>query len=313
MYCALIDLRGDVVSEEALLGLGSEWFMQVEWLPGARFEEGELIFDSVFDELKSPNEPAASVQLEDTVRGLICNLIQDYGDIEYLNIGRVTGSLGAKKLSPGRRDVFVVQVKPRESSHEELQIVRMQKWDVRERLAQGKHLLQAMVESQEYTEYILDRRLACKQLWMNLSPRAVARQLAERYGWPHRREEIIIRSTYFQRDYVKGISSNKLHTGKLDNEKYAVGLARLLGQAAAPNLIVGRCDIDGRLIFDDGDEVVMEDAHGMPTDIFVADHTGTFGNYRGSLRDLAPHYGIAVNRRLQFVADHPSFIQAYLD
>src|SRR6185437_5367786 len=174
---------------------------------------------------------------------------------------------GAKKLSPGRRDVFVVQVKQTGASHEELQIVRMQKWDVRERLDEphGKDLLRAMIESEEYTEYILDRRLACKQLWMNLSPRAVARKLAERYsGRQKHLEGMTIRSTYFQRDYVRGVSSNKLHTKKLANDQYAVQLARLMGEAAAPNLIVGRCDGQGRLIFDDGDEVVIEDAQGLP-------------------------------------------------
>jgi hypothetical protein len=86
-----------------------------------------------------------------------------------------------------------------------------------------------------------------------------------------------------------------------------------MGEAAAPNLIVGRCDGQGRLIFDDGDEVVIEDAQGLPVKIFVADHTGTFGDYLGSLLDLAPQYGIAVNRRLQYLSDPRAFIEAYLD
>ena len=33
-YIALIDQHDEVISEESLLGLAPEYFMQVEWLPG---------------------------------------------------------------------------------------------------------------------------------------------------------------------------------------------------------------------------------------------------------------------------------------
>src|SRR5262249_17788378 len=111
MYCALIDQREDVLSEETLLGLGSEFFMQVQWLPGARLQDGELIFDAVFHEPKTAAEELSSAPWENIARGLICNLIQEYGNMEYLNVGRVTGSLGRVRPFQGRRDVFVVQVK----------------------------------------------------------------------------------------------------------------------------------------------------------------------------------------------------------
>jgi hypothetical protein len=314
MYCALIDQREDVVSEETLLGLSSEFFMQVQWLPGARLQEGELIFDPVFEERKPSSDELSSAPWENTARGLIGNLIQEYGNMEYLNIGRVIGSLGKQRVFQGRRDVFVVQVKEHESPQEVLQIIRMQKYDVRERLDQGKDLLRAMIESEEYTEYILDRRLACRQLGMNLSRWTSTRKLAERYsGRQKHLEGLIIRTTYFQREYIRGIASDKLHPGKLKNDEYALRLARLLGRAAATNLIVGRSDTDGKLIFDNGDEVVMEDGAFLPIEIFVADHTGTFGDYRGKLSDLAPHYAGAVNRRAQYLSDLSGFAQVYLD
>lgn len=313
MFCALIGGRGDIVTEAALLGLSSELFMQVEWLPGARLHEGELIFDSVFDDGKAASEPYCGAAWEDTARGLICNLIQEYGAMEYLNVGRVIGSPKHSGPYQGRRDVFIVQVKQRDVEQEELQIIRMQKWDVRERLDQGKEHIWAILESEDYTEYILDRRLACRQLGMNLSPKIQTRKLAERYSGRQRHlEGATIRSTYFQRDFIEGLSSDKMPPGKLRNADYAIKLAKLLGQAAAPNIIVGRCDTEGKLIFDDGDEVVIEDTAGLPEKIFVADHTGTFGDFRGDLRDLAPHYGVAVNRRLHHVPDLPSFAEAYL-
>ena len=41
-------------TEQILSGLSPEFFMQVEWLPGGRFEEGEFLFDSIFDEAAEP-------------------------------------------------------------------------------------------------------------------------------------------------------------------------------------------------------------------------------------------------------------------
>ena len=49
------DRQGEqAVSEEVLLGMSSEFYMQIEWLPGGRIVDGELIFDSVFDEPARP-------------------------------------------------------------------------------------------------------------------------------------------------------------------------------------------------------------------------------------------------------------------
>jgi len=314
MYCALSDQHEEMISEESALGLAPEYFMQVEWLPGAQLADGELIFDAVFDEPLPVSESTEQAPWEDMARGLIGNLVQEFGDLEYLNIGRVSGSLALQRGPfQGRREVFVVQIKQREVAHEILQIIRMQKWGVRERLDQGKDLLRAMIESEEYTEYILDRRLGCRQLGMNLSPRISTRKLTERYAGKQRQlEGITIWSPYFQRDYLPGFATTRLPPDRLRNPEYARGLARLLGRAAAPNLIVGRADAAGRIIFDDGDEVVAEDLKGMPVDIIVADHTGTFGSFREDLMQLAPHYATAVNRRVKFLPDAREFAGIYL-
>jgi len=57
MYAALIGEDDKLISEESLLGLGSEFFMQIEWLPGGRIVEGELIFDPVFEAAENTSEP----------------------------------------------------------------------------------------------------------------------------------------------------------------------------------------------------------------------------------------------------------------
>jgi hypothetical protein len=78
--------------------------------------------------------------------------------------------------------------------------------------------------------------------------------------------------------------------------EFAQRFARLLGRAAAPNLIVGRCDPQGNSFFDDGDEVLIEDATGLPLEIIVADHTGTFSDYLSPLQRFSAEYGRPVAR-----------------
>jgi hypothetical protein len=149
---------------------------------------------------------------------------------------------------------------------------------------------------------------------MNLPPRTSVRRVAECYdGCQKTLRGITIRSPYFQREYVGGIASDKIPASKLRDPRYALALARLLGRAAAPNMILGRCNSDGHVIFDDGDEMVVQDAGGLPIDIVVADHTSTFGDYRGELDRAAPAYAEAVNRRAPLVPDPAGFAQAFLD
>jgi hypothetical protein len=183
---------------------------------------------------------------------------------------------------------------------------------VREHLDLGRQLIEAMIRSEEYTEYILDRRLGCRQLGMNLPVRVAAKKIAERYV-PHHGDGFMIWSPHFERDYIRGIATDKLPLYRFENQAFAVGCARLLGRSAAPNIIVGRCDQGGNPLFDDGDEVLIEDAHGMPADIVVADHTGTFNDYLGPLQNSAAEYAAPVNRRIERVPNPGEFAEAYLE
>ncbi len=288
MYAALIGHTDKEVSEEALLGLSAEFFMQIEWLPGGRVDEGELILDPVFEEEGTQGESSATTQriCDERARGFIFNFIRDYGDLEYINIGRVNGGLSSGKPAQRPRTVYLAEIKQRGNEKPILRIIRMQKWGVREHLDEGKDLLSAILNSDEYTEYILDRRLGCRQLGMNLTPRVTSRKVGERYtGRNHRYQGRQIWSTYFERDYVPGLATDKIASGRFEEDSYAQRFARSLGRAAAPNLIVGRCDSQGNPLFDRGDELVVEDLAGHPIDIVIADHTGTFGNYRRELRE----------------------------
>ena len=313
MFAALIGKPGETLHEETLLGLSSEFFMQIEWLAGGRIEEGELLFDPIFDEKsRRPHDESLSRICDEKARGFIFNFIREYGDLEYVNVGRVVGSLSTRPALRGRRGVYIAEIKPQETRNEIVKIIRMQKWGVHEHLEAGRSLLDAMIQSEEYAEYILDRRLGCRQLGMNLPTRIGARRISERYYG--RRKElhgITIWTPYFDRDYVHGVATDKMANYRFQKEAFALRFAQLVGEAAAPNMIVGRLDLQGTVIFDDGDEVVVLGENGMPAEIVVTDPTGCFNDYRTDLRSFAAAYAAPVNRRAPHVPKAREFSRVY--
>jgi hypothetical protein len=178
----------------------------------------------------------------------------------------------------------------------------MQKWGIREHLEEQKDLLWSIIQAEEYTDYILDRRLGCRQLGMNLAARITTRKISERYhGTRQEYAGQMIWSTYFEREYIVGIATDKVPRSRFLNPTYSMKFAELLGRAAAPNLIVGRMNLQTRVLFDDGDEVLVEDDTGMPQDIVVSEHTGTFVDYTSDLDRHASAYAEPINRRLPFL------------
>jgi hypothetical protein len=259
-------------------------------------------------------DPSLRRLCDDKCRGFIFNFVREFGDLEYVNIGRVVGSLSHRAVTPGRRDVYIAQVKQQGIKDEILKIIRMKKWGIREHLDEGRKLLDAIIQSEEYTEYILDRRLGCRQLGMNLPPRTSAKRISERYTGPRRDlQNVQIWSPYFERDYIRGMATDKILPQKLSDPVFATRLARLLGNAAAPNMIVGRCDLHGRVVFDDGDEVVVENEVGLPVEIVVADQMGTFGDYRTDLEHFAAEYAEPINQRLPLWNDPEEIASLYVD
>ncbi len=315
MFASLINRANMAISEETLLGLSAEFFMQVEWLPGGRVEDGELILDPVFDEEDESQDKSGGPRICDhAARGFIFNFVRDYGDLEHVNIGRIVDSLSSRQPFDGRRGVYLAEIKQRGNAHPILRIIRMQKWAVREHLDEGKDLLTAILEAEEYTEYILDRRLGCRQLGMNLSPRVTARKIGEQYkGKNTFFHGSAIWSAYFERDYMAGVATDKVPLCRFEDEQFAIRFATLLGRAAAPNLILGRADLHGGVVFDDGDELIVEDAEGMPTEIVVADPTGTFTDYHRDLAHSIPAYAAAIRRRSSHVSDASVFAAAFID
>jgi hypothetical protein len=304
-------------TEHILSGLSPEFFMQVEWLPGGRFEEGEFLFDSVFDEAASHPEDTELQRLCDPrAKGIIFNLIREYGDLEYANVGCVPESLSIDRpQKEGRRAVYLTEFHPRSERAPIKRFMRLQKWGVWEHLDEGKDLLQSIKESDDYTDYWLDRRLGCRQLGMNMTRRVALCRLSEIYNGTNAafRGEII-RTIYFEREYLPGLATDKLPLERYVRPGYAARLASLLGRSAAASIIVGRALESGkRPVFDDGDEVVREGEDGLPSEIMVADHSGAFGEYKLPLETFAAHYARPVNARDKVVPDAQGFATAYLD
>ncbi len=311
MASALLGREDEQAAEEPLLGLSPEFFLQIEWLPGGRFEQGEIIFDPVMEQATGSADPELARLSDEKPRKLIFNFVREYGDLEHVNIGRVVSSLSRRPAMGGRRDVYVAVLKQRQSPEEIVSIIRMQKQGVREYLERGDGLLDAMIRAEEYTEYILDRRLGCRQLGVNLPARIAARRISERY---ETREggAFPIWTPYFERAYIRGTATDKLPPRRFESEVFAREFARLLGSAAAPNIVVGRCDARGSPLFDDGDEVMVFDEAGMPADIVLADHTGAFNDYASPLEEFAPSYALPVRRRADFLPDVAGFTSVYL-
>lgn len=311
MYRELAAPREGPIPEETWLGLSPEFVMQIRWLPGGRIEGNDVIWDSVFEEAGTDQAPEIRDPL---VTGFLLNTFRAHQDLEYVNFGRVLQPLSCRSDTLGRRGVYIAEIKREGNPKEFVKVIRMQKWGVVKRLDEDKDLLQAMFEAEEYTEYILDRRLACRQLGMRLPVHLNANKVSEIYmGKQARYRGVRIWNTYFEREYVRGMATNKLPACRFAEPAFALKFARLLGHAAAINMIVGRCDSFQRPLFDDGDEILLEDEDRMPAGIIVADHTGTFADFLTPLTAWADDYARPILRRADSVKELDTFADAYLD
>lgn len=309
-------LEGNEAETEQLLsGMSPEFFLQIEWLAGGRFDGGEFLLDPVYDEASNHPEDQELQRICDArAKDIIFNFIRDYGDLAYINLGRVPESLSLDRPQrEGRRGVFLAEFKAEGEPQPLRRFLRLQKWGVWEHLDERKGMLEAIQESDEYTDYWLDRRLGCRQLGMNLCRRFFMRRLTETYRG---KNEVYngqqIRSTYFERDYLPGIATDKLPLDRYARPGYALGLAKAIGEAAAAGIIVGRSFDSNRPAFDDGDEILRETEEGLPLEILVGDHSGAFTEYKKPLVSFAPEYARPVNVREAVLSDAHAFAEAYL-
>ncbi len=304
----------EVNDQDLIQGISPEFFRQIEWLPGGRVEKGELIFDSLYDEAHRTRDPELLEFCDMRARSILFSALRLYGTIEYINIGRISRSLARHQVVGARRgSVYIIQTKTADAAKPRLDIVRFQKWGIAERLDEGKDLLRAILEADEYADYILDRRLACRQLGMNLPPEIGFGRFPEKYTAHNQYNGTTVRAYFFVRAYIPGTASDKVPADRFRNPAYAQAFAYLMGQAAALDLIVGRAATEtGEPMFDANFEVVQCGADGLPLRVAITDHAGSFVRYKEPLEELAAPYARVVRSREKLVDDYVAFAKAYV-
>ncbi|MBQ3289328.1 MAG: hypothetical protein IJH50_07980 [Kiritimatiellae bacterium] len=300
--------------QELIAGIAPEFYRQIEWLPGARIDGGEVIFDAIYDEAARTQDPELLAMCDNRVKSFLFNTTRLFGRLDYINIGRIVRSLARHPKSGNRRgNVYIMQYREAGAAEAKVMMIRLQKWGVAERLDEGKSLLQAIIETDEYSDYILDRRLMCRQLGMNLPRRLGYGHFTEKYRGNNQYNGVAVRTAYFIRTYVPGIASDKIPPAKFRNPAFALRFAELMGTAAALDMVVGRRSSSTReLMFDQNYEVVRLGADGLPAELMVTDHAGSFTEYERDLADMVADYASPVLRRRSFVADFNAFAEAYV-
>ena len=301
--------------QELIAGISPEFYRQIEWLPGARVENGEVVFDEIYDEAARTQEPELLAMCDNRVKSFLFNTARLFGAVDYINIGRIASSLSRKPVEGNRRgNVYIMQFREKGSDRDKVMMIRLQKWGVAEHLDEGKDLLQSIVEADEYSDYILDRRLMCRQLGMNLPKRIGYGHFTEKYRGTNQYNGVAVRTSYFVRGYVTGVASDKVPLAKYRNPAFAQAFAFLLGEAAAIDMVVGRrSSVTKELLFDKNYEIVKLNAEGIPCEIAVTDHAGSFVNYEHDFEDYVAQYAVAVTRRKPYVSEYVNFAAAYVE
>ena len=300
--------------QDLIAGISPEFYRQIEWLPGARIENGEVIFDVIYDEAARTQDPVLLAMCDNRVKSFLFNTTRLFGKVVYINIGRIAQSLSRHPVEGRRRgNVYIMQYLEETMTAPKVLMIRLQKWGVAEHLDEGKDLLQSIIEADEYSDYILDRRLMCRQLGMDLPWRLGFGHFTEKYCGQNQYNGIAVRTAYFVRSYVTGIASDKVPPQKYRNPAFAVRFAEQMGSAAAVDMIVGRRSSQtGELLFDRNYEVVRLSDDGLPRKIKVTDHAGSFVNYDQPFETYVSDYAAAVLRRKDLVVDYNGFAAAYL-
>jgi len=313
MFACLSEEPSEAPADALIGGLSPEFFHQIYWHPGGRIEHGELMFDPIFDRARNhPDDHELARLCDERVRGFIRNYVREFGGIQYVNIGGILPEMRQRPPVGGHR-AYIAEVMYRGAPKPVRRILRMQRWGIRERLDEGKDLLWAVMEGAEYTEYTLDRRLGCWELGMPLPGRIDTRHIGEDYnGKQAKYHGTRIWTTYYERDFIDGMATDKIPEDRFHDEAFMLQVAKLLGQAAAPNLVVGRTDDKGNVTFDSGDEMILFDEKGQPDHIVVADHAGTFANVQSPLTDFAEGYARPVTSRVRRLPFPQAFSDAYL-
>lgn len=268
MYSVLNDIPP---TEESILGVSEEFNMNIQWVPGCRIKDGQAISDP---------------HVEEQVESLLQDFFRFYGPLEYLNLGRVMRSQSQKRAAGSYREVYIAVLKQQDSQVEQIRILRKVRRGTLHFLNRGHPLEKACQLAEGYLQYTFDRRDLLSLLGINTPPVNCLKRTEKIPGTG------TIPVEFFNRPYINGMATDKVPFYFYENAGFVQALATLSGDAAALNLIVGRCDPEsGMVFFGDGDEVLLfERDRFAPSDIVLADFTGAFADVVSPLDRSIPFY-----------------------
>jgi hypothetical protein len=267
MFCRLCDIDEKTV-EEWTLGLSPEFHLNVRWLPGARIEGDNLLFE---------------INVEPRVRSIITHFWETWTGVLSINVGQVETSQTERDLTGEERQVFLVVIDLKDG-REAIRHLRMIKWDVMHRLKRGVTQEQAIAETIQYRDYIFDRLRAATELEIPI-PFFTEIELQEEVPGL-----TPIPVFFFDRRYFSGMVTDKIPSARYAQEGFILRLARLLGVAAAASLVLGRASPrTGHIFFDDGDEAIQFDDMGLPERLIIVETTGSFTDWTTPTEKMLPH------------------------
>jgi hypothetical protein len=266
MFCRISDINEEEMEEWAL-GLSSEFHLNVKWLPGATVSDGSLQFDP---------------SLSKRTQGLITSLWERTAGFLSINIGHVELPQTHRDISGQERDVYLVVMTTKEGK-DAIRLLRLMKWDVIHRIKIGVPVQQAIAETLYYRDYIFDRLHAAAQLGFPILS----------YNDIRLDEEIpglgVLPAFFFERPYVQGTVTDKIPLSCYGKPAFLTNLSRLLGAAATFSLVLGKASpVTGKMFYDDGDELVQFDQHGIPNRLVIIETTGSFTDWTTPLLTLLP-------------------------
>jgi len=266
MFCRLLDINEEEMEEWAL-DLSPEFHLNVKWLPGASVVGDELRFDP---------------GVHRRVQGLISHFWEKSGGLISINVGRIEESQSSRDISGEERDVYLVVMTTRD--HEDsIRLLRLMKWDAIHWIKMGFSLDQAVAETIKYRNYIADRLYAAAQLGFPILS----------YNEIKLNEEVpglgMVPVFFFERRYISGVVTDKIPTSCYKNPDFIKGLAGQLGAAAAFTLVLGRASPqNGKVFYDDGDELIQLNALSIPDRLIIIETTGSFTDWTTPLLLLLP-------------------------
>jgi hypothetical protein len=266
MFCRLLDINEEEMEEWAL-ELSPEFHLNVKWLPGASVVGDELRFD---------------LAVQRRVQGLISHFWEKSGGLISINVGRIEESQTSRDISGQERDVYLVVMTTRDHQ-DSIRLLRLMKWDAIHWIKMGFSLEQAVAETIKYRNYIADRLHAAARLGFPILSYNEIRLDEEVPGLGK------IPAFFFERQYIAGVVTDKIPISCYKNPEFIKGLARQLAAAATFTLVLGRASPrNGKIFYDDGDELIQLDAMSIPDRLIIIETTGSFTDWTTPLISLLP-------------------------